>query len=160
MNCVLSIGPSLHFNPNLFHINTVGVQVQVQIQALGLRNKHESLLIFGTVKQAASRNFPSLNQSVLAAISVLDGDREMSQKTLLGEPKYHRQDLLACWSLQAAFGCLDRNLVWWHRGQITEKGRSQWVSPMASPFSIAAWHTILLISHMKQPKPVRTIRVK
>lgn len=31
------------------------------------------------VKQTASRNFPSLNQSVLAAISVLDGDRQRNQ---------------------------------------------------------------------------------
>lgn len=162
MNFILSIGPSLHFNPNLIHINTAWEQVQVQIQAVGLSNKHASLLIFGieSNKQLPEFFHHLINLFSQLYLSLMVTDREISQKTLLGGPKYHRRDLLACWSSQAAFGCLDSNLVWWHHGQLTEKGRSQWINAMASPFCIRAGYTNLLISHMKQLKPARTVRVK
>lgn len=114
MNYIFSIGPSLYFNPNLLHINTIWEQVQVQIQALGATNV--SLLIFSTSQTSSFQKIfhHFINLFLQQYLSLIMKDREISQKTLLGEPRYHRRDLLACWTSQAAFGCLDRNLEWQH----------------------------------------------
>lgn len=86
MNFILSIGPSLHFNPNLIHINTAWEQVQVQIQAVGLSNKHASLLIFGieSNKQLPEFFHHLINLFSQLYLSLMVTDREISQKTLLG----------------------------------------------------------------------------
>lgn len=133
-----SAGPSLHLNPNLLHVSTLWKQIQVQIQVPGLRNKHASSLNFG---------IESSDQPVLSTIAVLGEGRDVSQTTLLGEPKYHWRDLLACSSCLAAPGYLDRNLVWW-------------LHTTRSPCSTMAQHRIFLISRMKELKLARTVRVK
>lgn len=79
MNYIFSIGPSLYFNPNLLHINTIWEQVQVQIQALGLSDKCVLANLWYESNKQPQENFPSLNQSVLAAISVLNYERQRNQ---------------------------------------------------------------------------------
>lgn len=148
MNYIFSIGPSLYFNPNLLHINTIWEQVQVQIQALGLSNKCVLANLWYESNKQLPENFPSLNQSVLAAISDFNYERQRNQSKDLARGAQISQEGFA--GMLIISGCLwlsgqeSRTAASYH--QLTKWGRIEWVNPVVSLFSIMAQHIILLIT--------------
>lgn len=100
-------------------------------------------------------NFPSLNQSVLRAISVLGGDRQRNLfKDFVKGAQMSKEGFAGMLTIS---GCLwlvgQASHMVASYGQLTRKGESQWVNPMASLLRIMSQPRILSISHMEQQKP-------